>query len=125
MKKTTLKRVISLLLAVTILLSVFAVSTVSAAESDAASVEIVSKNVYYGETLKYMFAVKAQGVDATDTVAVKLYDANNNELETISSYRTETVNGESCYVFTSAYGVPEQNIETEIYAKAVVMNGSV
>ena len=124
MKKTSLKRVISLLLAVTLLISAFAVSTVSAAESDEASVEIVSKNVYYGETLKFMFAVKARGVASTDTVAVKLYSANGNEIETVSSYRTETVNGESCYVFTSAYGVPEQNIDTEIYAKAVVMNGS-
>ena len=124
MKKTTFKRVISLLLTFTLLLSAFAVFSVSAAESEEASVEIVSKNVYYGETLKFMFAVKAQGIESTDTVAVKIYDAKNNELETISNYKTETVNGESCYVFTSAYGVPEQNIDTEIYAKAVVMSGS-
>ena len=124
MKKTTVKRALSLLLALTLLISSFAVFSVSAADDESASVEIVSKNVYYGETLKFMFAVKAYGVGSDDSVIVKLYDVNNNELETISSYTTETVNGESCYVFTSAYGVPEQNIDTEIYAKALVVSGS-
>ena len=52
MKKTTFKRVISLLLTFTLLLSAFAVFSVSAAESEEASVEIVSKNVYYGEQVK-------------------------------------------------------------------------
>ncbi len=114
------------MLAFALLISSFAVFSVSAADesSEEVSVDIVSKNVYYGETLRFMFAVKASGIGADDSVAVKLYDAKSNELETVSSYTAETVNGEECYVFTSAYGVPEQNIDSEIYAKAVVTSGS-
>lgn len=122
MKKST--KTVSLLLVFTLLLSCFAVFGVSAAENGTKAVEIVSQNVYYGDTLKLMYAVKAENLTSSDKVSVKLYDASGEEIETITSYTTETVNGEECLVFTSAYGVPAQSIETEISAKAVVVNGS-
>lgn len=125
MKKTTFKKLISMLLTFSLLLSFAVVFNVSASEeASAKTVDIVSKNVYYGDTLKLMYAVKAENIASGDSVAVKLYDKDGRELEAITSYETQSVNGESCYVFTSAYGVPAQSIDTEIYAQAIVSRGS-
>ncbi len=122
MKKFT--KALSLLLALTLLLSCMAIFSVSAAESGAKSVEIVSQNVYYGDTLKLMYAVKTENLDSSDFVALKLYDKDNKEIETVTSYTEETVNGEKCLVFISQYGVPAQSIDTEVLAKAIVTRGS-
>ena len=86
-------------------------------------VEIVSNNVYYKDTLNLMYAVRAtEGYD----VAVKIYDADNNLVETITRHTTENVNGEILMAFTSLVGVPMQDIDTEFYAVAELSNeGSV
>ena len=125
MKKTTFKKAISMLLTFSLLFSIAVVFNVSASEQTSAkTVEIVSNNVYYGDTLKLMYAVKAENITSGDSVALKLYDKNGGELETITNYETQAVNGESCYVFTSAYGVPAHKIDTEVYAKAIILNGA-
>ncbi|MBE6635931.1 MAG: hypothetical protein E7617_07035 [Ruminococcaceae bacterium] len=126
MKKTIRLKAASLLLIITLVLSCATVLSfgAAAAESEGKKVEIVSNNIYYGDTLKLMYAVKAENLSGSDSVAVNLYKADGTEIETITSYVTENVNGEPCYVFTSAYGVPAQSIETEIYAKAVVTSDS-
>ncbi|MBQ3017113.1 MAG: hypothetical protein IJD79_10075 [Clostridia bacterium] len=125
MKKTTFKKAISMLLTFSLLFSIAVVFNVSAsAQTSAKTVEIVSNNVYYGDTLKLMYAVKAENITSGDSVALKLYDKNGGELETITNYETQAVNGESCYVFTSANGVPAHKIDTEVYAKAIILNGA-
>ena len=126
MKKTITKRALSFLLAFTLLFSALSVFGVSASETVEKSVEIVSQNVYYGDTLKLMYAVKAEGLASAERVAIKLYDRENNEIETITSSQKQTVNGVECLVFVSNYGVPAQSIDTEVYAKAIVTDsGSV
>ena len=126
MKKAITKRALSFFLAFTLLFSCLSAFSVGAAEvnSDGVSVDIISNNVYYGDTLNLMYAVKAENVTDEHSVSVKLYDNENNEIESITNYTTETVNGEECFVFISSYGVPAQSIETEIYAKAVVKSGA-
>lgn len=122
MKNT--KKIVSLLLMLTLLFSCAAVFGISASENVEKTVEIVSQNVYYGDTMKLMYAVKAENLEASDIVSVKLYDVSGNEIETITTYKEENVNGEKCLVFTSRYGVPAQSIDTEIYAKAIVTSGT-
>lgn len=125
MKKTIFKKAIYMLLAFSLLFSFAVAFNASASEQTGAkTVEIISNNVYYGDTLKLMYAVKAENVTLSDSISVKLYDENGGELETITNYETQAVNGASCYVFTSAYGVPAQRIDTEVYAKAIISSGT-
>ena len=122
MKKTTFSKVILMLLAFTVMLAFAVVLSISANErSSAKTVEIISNNVYWGDTLKLMYAVKAENVTSDDSIAVKLYDESGNELETITDYVSQTVNGEDCYVFTSSRGIPAQNIGRVIFAKAEII----
>ena len=92
---------------------------VSAAEEP--TVEIVSKNVYYADTLRLMYAVKAtEGYD----VAVKIYNAEDelvgNGIAGDGEFVQKTVNidGVDCPVFVSDFGVPAQDIDTELFAVA-------
>ena len=125
MKKAMTKRALSLVLAITLLFSAVAVFGVSANESaNESAVEIVSQNVYYGDTLKLMYAVKAEGLTSSERVSIKLYDSKSNEIETITKSEKQTVNGVECFVFISNYGVPAQSIDTEVYAKAIVTDAS-
>ena len=70
MKKTIQNKALSLLLALTLVTSCFTVFSFGAvaADSEAKTVEIISNNVYYGETLKLMYAVKAENLAESDSV---------------------------------------------------------
>ena len=110
--KKSIKRIISFALMLSLLVGMMAGFTAFAAETE--TVEIVSKNVYYGDTLNLMYAVNS----TSDNVVVNIYKADGTLVETIDEYKTETVNGAEAKVFISENGVPAQNIDTEFYAVA-------
>ena len=110
--KKSIKRIISFALMLSLLVGMMAGFTAFAAETE--TVEIVSKNVYYGDTLNLMYAVNS----TSDNVVVNVYTADGTLVETIDEYKTETVNGAEAKVFISEIGVPAQDIDTEFYAVA-------
>ena len=96
------------------------VTIIISSTGESLSVEIVSNNVYYSNTLNLMYAVRSpEGY----TVALKIYDSIGNLVEIITGYTMETVNGENLKAFTSAIGVPAQNIDTEFFAVAELYDG--
>ncbi len=124
MKRILSRKSLALLLSFAILMCSLTVISVSAkSESEEASVEIVSNNVYHGETLKLMYAVKAENLKDGDIIKLYIYDDENNVIDIVTSYEEEVVHNENCYIFTSTRGVPEQAIAEVMYAKAVVVNG--
>ena len=117
MKNKLFKKTAIVLLVIAILIS--SVATISiGAEEGTPYVEIISKNVFFGETLNLMYAVKAHNLSSGDKVRIKLFDENGTEIDTLTNYTEKTVNGTPAYVFVSTSGVPMQNIENCIYAKA-------
>ena len=111
----TFKRIISMALVCMMMIGTMAGFSVSANEA-ATTVEIVSNNVQYGESLKLMYAVKAP---AGSTVKVTITDAQGNVYNTVAD-GTVTVDGVECYKFVSEHGVPAQNIDAEFTATATV-----
>ena len=70
MKKTAFNKAISILLAFTLMFSFAVVFNASASENTSAkTVEIISNNVYYGDTLKLMYAVKANNIASGASVS--------------------------------------------------------
>ncbi len=112
---TTFKRIISMALICMMMIGTLAGFSVSADEA-ATTVEIVSNNVQYGESLKLMYAVKAP---AGSNVKVTITDAQGNVYNTVAD-GTVTVDGVECYKFVSEYGVPAQNIDAQFTATATV-----
>lgn len=112
---TTFKRMISMALICMMMIGTLAGFSVSADEA-ATTVEIVSNNVQYGESLKLMYAVKAP---AGSNVKVTITDAQGNVYNTVAD-GTVTVDGVECYKFVSEYGVPAQNIDAQFTATATV-----
>lgn len=117
--KRSIKRIISFALMLSLLVGMMAGFGVSAAEEP--TVEIVSKNVYYADTLRLMYAVKAtEGYD----VAVKIYNAEDELVgngiagDGEKVPKTVDIDGVSCLVFVSDFGVPAQDIDTELFAVA-------
>jgi len=118
--KKSIKRIISFALMLSLLVGMM-MTGISVSATETPTVEIVSKNVYYKDTLNLMYAVRAtEGYD----VAVKIYNANGDLLETITESKTELVNGEDAKVFISTIGVPAQDIDTEFYAVAELSDGT-
>lgn len=119
--KNSIKRIISFALMLSLLVGMMAGFSVFAAETE--TVEIISKNLYYGDTFNIMYAVNS----TSDDVVLNIYTMNNDgELElavTVDDYDTEDVKGvANAKVFTSAIGVPAQNIDKEFYVQAVAGN---
>ena len=119
--KKSIKRIISFALMLSLLVGMMAGFSAFAAETE--TVEIISKNLYYGDTFNIMYAVNS----TSDDVVLNIYTMNDKgELElavTVDEYITDTVKGvENAKVFTSAIGVPAQNIDKEFYAQAVAGN---
>ena len=119
--KKSIKRIISFALMLSLLVGMMAGFSAFAAETE--TVEIISKNLYYGDTFNIMYAVNS----TSDDVVLNIYTMNDKgELElavTVDEYITDTVKGvENAKVFTSAIGVPAQNIDKEFYAQAVTGN---
>lgn len=118
--KKNIKKILSFALMLSLLVGMMAGFSVFAAEEETPAVEIVSKNVYYKDTLRLMYAVRTNDAD----VVVNIYDSENNLVETIANYKTENVKGEDLKVFISTIGVPAQFIYTEFYAEAVLSDGT-
>ena len=117
--KNNIKRIISFALMLSLLVGMMAGFSAFAAETETENVEIVSKNVYFGETLNLMYAVES----TSDDVVVNVYNANHELVETIKDYTVDAEkNGTDAKVFVSKIGVPAQDIDTEFYAVAVAGN---
>ena len=84
------------------------------------SVDIISKNVYYGETLNLMFAVDAQNLSDGDEVRLVL--TKGGVSVSASYYKNQTVNGVDATIFKADKGVAPQNLDDEYTAKAQIVN---
>ena len=116
--KNTFKRIISMVLVCMMLVGTLAGISVSA-ETAAPTVEIVSKNLAYGETIKLMYAVKAENVPEGATVTVTLTDKENNTYEAVADGTVE-IDGVTYLKFVSERGVPAQNIDAQFTATAAI-----
>lgn len=84
------------------------------------SVDIISKNVYYGETLNLMFAIDAQNLSDGDEVQLVL--TKDGQSVSASYYKNQTVNGVEAMIFMADKGVAPQDINDVYTAKAQVVN---
>ena len=115
MKKISFTKILTVVLVCAALIG--AVVGINASAADEKSVEIVSNNVWYGDTLRLAYAVKS---DADVEVTVYLDEACKVEwCKATEAEDTVTINGVECKKFYSNKGVPVQNMNTYLYAKAV------
>ena len=116
--KMKFNKLISFVLVCVMLISAFAINTFAADGEDTAPAKIVSENVYYGDTLKLMFAVAAD--DGVDYELVVI-DADEKKVP-VSPYlidgQQEVAKGGLVYVVN--VGVPAQNIADEVTVQVVV-----
>ena len=123
MKKASYLKAIALIFACVMVICALAVTAFADAEQE--TVEIYSKNVYYGDTLKLMFAVK---VPEGASVKVTAKDSAGNGISIVpyneySGTNVTTVKGTEVQVFISEYGVAEQNID-EVVTVTATANGT-
>ena len=123
MKKTNIKRILSLVLVCVALIGA-AVGFSASAES-AQTVSIVSNNVFYGDTLQLMYAVDAPVLNDGDELRLTIYTDEACTQKFCDGYEggTVTLSGETYKKFYSTKGVPAQDINTPLYAKAEIVNG--
>lgn len=120
MKKISFTKILTVVLVCAALIG--AVVGINASAADEKSVEIVSNNVWYGDTLRLAYAVKC---DADVEVTVYLDEACTVEwCKATEADDTVTINGVECKKFYSDKGVPVQNMNTYLYAKAVNLENS-
>ena len=117
--KNNFKRIISMMLVCMTLIGMMAGFSVSAEAADP-TIEIVSNNVRYGDTLNLMYAVKATNLPEGATIEVTITDKDGNVCKTVAD-GTVTINGEECYKFISKRGVPLQNIDEVLTATATIV----
>ena len=113
-----MKKVLAFVLAVMMLIPALAGIGSFAAETP--TVEIVSKNVWYGETLNLMYAVKVENADGYE---IKLDVTKNGVPVSVYDNGEETVKGELCRVFTVEKGVAAQDIDAEYIATVSLVKG--
>ena len=118
MKKTNFAKILTIVLVCAALIGAVVGINASAA-SDEKSIEIVSNNVWYGETLQLVYAVKCDS-----DVVVTIYSDEDCTVEWSETapidVENTTINGvENCKVYGALKGVPVQNINTNLWAKAV------
>lgn len=90
------------------------------------SAEIVSNNIYYADTLRFAFAVRMAQLASDDRVQLSISAADGIPIETITTYETQQIDGQSCFVFISSFGVPFHKLGIEIRAEAqVVRDGNI
>ena len=115
MKKISFTKILTVVLVCAALIG--AVVGINASAADEKSVEIVSNNVWYGDTLRLAYAVKC---DADVEVTVYLDETCAVEwCKATEADDTVTINGVECKKFYSDKGVPVQKMNTYLYAKAV------
>lgn len=119
----TMKKLLSLVLVCVMLVGAISAFGVTASAEDQ-TIAIVGKNVYYGETLQLMYAVDAPVLNDGDEVKVTLYADEACTLKFCDAYAngTTTVNGVKCTKFYASKGVPAQDINLVVYAKAEIVN---
>ena len=116
--KSNFKRIVWLVLALIMCIGMTTILT--QAEEAKPSVDIISKNVYYGETLNIMFAVDAQNLSDGDEVQLVLTKDGKNV--GASYYKNQTINGVKAMIFMADKGVAPQNIDDVYTAKAQIVN---
>ena len=112
-----------LLIMMVAVLLVAAVATVAIFTSAEPVAEILFKNVEFGGNLKLMYAVRSENLSAGDEVRVVLCDENGRVIENTVKGEPAKINGINCDVFTSERGVPAQNMDEVVYARAEIVNG--
>ncbi len=118
---TTFKRMISMALICMMMIGTLAGFSVSADEA-VPSIEFVSNNISYGETLKLMYAVKTENAPEGATIRVTITDEEKNVYNTVAAgpaTKEGVVIGEA---FKSERGVPAQNIDAQFTATAELLN---
>ena len=119
----SMKRILSLALICVMLIGAISAFGISASAEDQ-TVEIVAKNVYYGETLQLMYAVDAPVLNPGDKVMVSLYtDEECTQAFCYASWNgTIELDGTDYRKYYARKGVPMQDINTVFYAKAEILN---
>ena len=114
------KRLISMILTCVMLVAAFTGITVFAAEeTDAPSVEIVSKNIYFGETINLMYAVKAENADGCELeLTVLAPDGKTYGVEKMEQVIER--DGVECPTFKAKKGEAAQNINKVYTATATL-----
>ncbi len=129
MRKTNIKRIV--LLALTVVLMMAAFATVSVFAADAApKAEILTNNVYYGDTLRLMYGVYTENADGYE-LSIDIYDEEYNficttvEANSFDEQIPETYekDGKVCKLFVATAGVPAQDINKVYYAVAKLTKG--
>ena len=111
MRLKAMKKVFALVLACMMLIPALAGFGSFAAETP--TVEIVSNNVWYGETLNLMYAIKAENAEGyTFEVTV-----NGEAVDTYFDGK-DTIKGVECDIYIVTKGVAAQNIDT-VYTATV------
>lgn len=115
MKTKAMKKILSMLLVCVMLVGALAGFNVFAAGET--TVEIAAKNVWYGDALYPMFAVKTAA--AQGDIEVTITDENGDAVAAYY-YGTEVIDGDTCYVYVAMKGVAAQNINAEYTFTATV-----
>ena len=131
MKKTNVKRIVLFALASLLLIAAFAALGVSAADEATPNAEIVSNNLYYGDTLRLVYAVYTENAEGYD-LSVDIYDDEYNWICTAvngASFDEQigdaaTIDGKQCRVFVMPAGVPAQDINKKYTAVPKLTKGS-
>ena len=116
MKKLNFVKIFSLAFACVLLMSALAIAGFS---QEATTVEIVSNNVYYGDTYQIMYAINApEGAEISAT------DSKGNAVEVVpfAQAPTVTVNGVECKAYITKQGVSAQALD-EVITLTVSANG--
>ena len=118
--KLNFKRIVSFILVLVMLtgmlsINVFAAEPAAQAET---TVDIISKNVMYGERYYLMFAVDAQNVP--EGGSVELVATKNGVASNVTKRDNETVKGVDAHIFAVNKGVAAQDIDVLYTAKAQI-----
>ena len=115
MKTKAMKKILSMLLVCVMLVGALAGFNVFAAGET--TVEIAAKNVWYGDALYPMFAVKTAA--AQGDIEVSITDENGDAVAAYP-YGTDEIDGDKCYVYVAMKGVAAQNINAKYTFTATV-----
>lgn len=122
MKKFNTKRIVSLILALVMLMSMVSLNVF--AEESAPTVDVKAKNLWYGETYYPMFAIDAQNVPAGGTVDVAI-TKNGEAIGAVRLADDAAVIDEVSYpAFRAAEGVPAADIDTLYTVQALIKDAS-
>ena len=125
MKKSNFAKILTLVLVCAALIG--AVVGINASAANEQTIEIVSNNVYYGETLQLLYAVDAPVLNDGDKVVVNVYYYEGGVKKlwcAADESGTVTLNEVDYKKFYSNRGVPVQDINTNLYAEASIVDAN-